>query len=196
MSKLEKIKQTARSLFWKHGFSRVTVEEICRESGVSKMTFYKHFRNKNELVMRLLDDVISGAIRRYREIMNSDRPFTEKVTEMIQLKMDQTRDMSNEFFKDYLDSGNPEMVAYLQEQMNVNIRMVVEDFMKAQEKGLIRQDIRIGFILYFINKMFAFAQDPELNSQYASTNELVMEMTRFFFYGVMEPATGKENSKR
>ncbi|MBL0024612.1 MAG: helix-turn-helix transcriptional regulator [Saprospiraceae bacterium] len=45
-----KIITTAKKLFWKHGSSRVTIEELCREAGVSKMTFYRHFNNKNEII--------------------------------------------------------------------------------------------------------------------------------------------------
>ena len=48
-SKSLDILNTARQLFWKHGIRRVSVEEVCREAGVSKMTFYRSFPNKIEL---------------------------------------------------------------------------------------------------------------------------------------------------
>jgi len=40
--KYNQIIDTSKKLFWKYGIKRVTIEEICREAGVSKMTFYKH----------------------------------------------------------------------------------------------------------------------------------------------------------
>ena len=46
--KYQDIKKKGKELFWKYGTKRVTVEEICREAGVSKMTYYKFFKNKNE----------------------------------------------------------------------------------------------------------------------------------------------------
>jgi AcrR family transcriptional regulator len=39
--KLARIASTAEKLFMKFGIRRVSVEEICREASVSKMTFYK-----------------------------------------------------------------------------------------------------------------------------------------------------------
>ena len=45
-SKEQVIMETARRLFWKHGISRIKVKEICEESEVSKMTFYRLFNNK------------------------------------------------------------------------------------------------------------------------------------------------------
>ncbi|NQV51449.1 MAG: helix-turn-helix transcriptional regulator, partial [Candidatus Marinimicrobia bacterium] len=39
------ILRTAEKLFMQFGYNRVTVEEICREAKVSKVTFYKYFSN-------------------------------------------------------------------------------------------------------------------------------------------------------
>jgi AcrR family transcriptional regulator len=39
----------AKELFWKYGIKKVSIEEICAEAPVSKMTFYKFFKNKNDL---------------------------------------------------------------------------------------------------------------------------------------------------
>ena len=47
--KRDQLLQTGEALFIKHGMRRVTVEEICRQAGVSKPTFYKYFQNKAAL---------------------------------------------------------------------------------------------------------------------------------------------------
>ncbi len=59
--KYNQIIETASELFVRFGIKRVTVEEICKTSGVSKMTFYKFFRNKNEVVEKILDEMIGHA---------------------------------------------------------------------------------------------------------------------------------------
>jgi len=184
--KNERIRKTAVNLFWKHGFTRVTVEEICREAGVSKMTFYKYYRNKNDLVKSIMEEKINESIVTYREIMASGLPYTSKVEKIILLKMEQTREMSSEFFRDYFNSGDEELMAFMNKKTRMTVEMVTEDFRRAQEQGLIREDIRIEFIMYFMNKMLHLAQDKELKKHYPSMNDLIMEMTRFFFYGVMK----------
>ena len=50
INKKEQIVHTAETLFTRYESKRVTVEEICRLARVSKMTFYKHFSNKVELI--------------------------------------------------------------------------------------------------------------------------------------------------
>ena len=48
----------ARELFWKHGIKRITVEEICSEAGISKMTFYRNFKNKVEIAERVVTGIL------------------------------------------------------------------------------------------------------------------------------------------
>ena len=85
--KLREILIAAKELFWKHGFKRITIEEICSAANVSKMTFYKHFKNKMELVKYLLNHIYEKGMKQYRDIMNSDIHFSEKVKKKLDLKM-------------------------------------------------------------------------------------------------------------
>ena len=88
--KRTQILSTGKELFWKFGFKRVTIEEICKEAGISKMTYYKFFTNKMDLVKTLLDEVLQSSIKKYEAIMESDVPYPEKVVQMIELKRDAT----------------------------------------------------------------------------------------------------------
>ena len=84
--KLNQIVETAYNLFMKFGIRRVSVEEICKEAGVSKMTFYKHFKNKSELAKHIINQIISEAEIKYRDLMAQDIPYSEKVKQMIHIK--------------------------------------------------------------------------------------------------------------
>ncbi len=50
MSKKEDIIVTALDLFNRHNYSSVGVDRIISESGVAKMTFYKYFPSKENLM--------------------------------------------------------------------------------------------------------------------------------------------------
>ncbi|MCK4464396.1 MAG: TetR/AcrR family transcriptional regulator, partial [Bacteroidales bacterium] len=76
--KFQQIITTAKNLFWKFGIKRVSIEEICREANVSKMTFYKHFSNKPELVKYIINKITSEALAKYKNIMSQDVSFSEK----------------------------------------------------------------------------------------------------------------------
>ena len=61
--KQNQIISTAQSLFWKYGMRRVSIEEICRDARVSKMTFYKFFKNKVDLVKFILDKIMDESMK-------------------------------------------------------------------------------------------------------------------------------------
>lgn len=47
----QKLVSAAVELFEKRGYSRVTVDDICRKAGVSKGAFYGHFESKDQAVV-------------------------------------------------------------------------------------------------------------------------------------------------
>jgi AcrR family transcriptional regulator len=51
----ERILSTAYTLFSQHGIRAVGVDTIIERSGVAKMTVYRHFRSKDDLVLAVLD---------------------------------------------------------------------------------------------------------------------------------------------
>ncbi|MCK5169173.1 MAG: TetR/AcrR family transcriptional regulator, partial [Bacteroidales bacterium] len=160
--KLKEILFVAKELFWKYGFKRVTIEEVCREANVSKMTFYKHFKNKMELIKYLLNHIYDKAIKQYRDIMDSDIPFFEKVKKTIDLKLESSKDISNEFMNDYIRHADPEMVKFLNQKKDENLKMIVNDYIQAQKKGDIRKDIKPEFILYILNHLQEIVKDEQL----------------------------------
>ena len=176
---------TGKELFWKFGIKRVTIEEICKEAGVSKMTFYKFFSNKMDLVRTIMDDIFDISLKEYRSIMDSDLPFTEKVVRSILLKRDQTKAMSSEFFRDFYSQAEPEMVEYYEQVKNKSIQMISDDYTQAQKDGNIRQDVKVEFILYFLNHILEMTHDDNLVNLYDQPQDMIMEITNFFFYGVL-----------
>lgn len=56
----ERILETASRLFTASGYRAVGIDTIIRESGVAKMTFYKHFPAKDDLIAAYLDRAAAG----------------------------------------------------------------------------------------------------------------------------------------
>jgi AcrR family transcriptional regulator len=184
--KFQQIIKTGKALFWKFGVRRVSIEEICREASVSKVTFYKHFKNKVELAKYILETTFNEAVIEYRSIMDSDIPFVEKVNKTIQMKLDNADQYSKEFLEDLYKGNVPELHDYIMKYSEENFKMVAIDYTKAQQEGHIRKDFNIEFMMVFLNKMIEMAGDPNFTSLYKSTHDMVKEFTHLFFYGIIE----------
>ena len=50
----ERLVDTATELFYRNGYHATGIDRIVAEAGVAKMTLYKHFRSKDELILAVL----------------------------------------------------------------------------------------------------------------------------------------------
>jgi AcrR family transcriptional regulator len=52
----EKLFQTAARLFYQHGYRAIGVDTIAAKAGIGKMTLYRHYPSKDELIAAFLRD--------------------------------------------------------------------------------------------------------------------------------------------
>lgn len=184
-TKYNDILNTAANLFWKHGIRRITVEEICREAGVSKMTFYRQFENKSQLAFLVLKGILNTSMVQYRNIMKQEVGFPEKVKQIILLKHNSTNELSEELLNDIYRHPELGLKTYIEEFQQQMMKEVMNDMANAQKQGWIRQDLKLDFIVYMLNDLNKKMLDDQLVSKYGNSREMIMELTNFFFYGIM-----------
>ena len=183
--KYQHLLEAARDLFLHYGIKRVTVEEICEKAGVSKMTFYKHFKNKIDLALFILNKEFEEGLNRYKGIMDRDVPYSKKAEEIIKLKLESSEDIGEEILKDLMASSIPEVAEMMQKISKENFKLFLDDMIAAQKKGEIRKEINPHFIIAMLGKMQEMAADEKVLSMYESPQALSSEIINFFFYGIL-----------
>ena len=192
-TKIQQLVKTAQELIMRHGIRRITVEEICSDANISKMTFYKYFKNKIEITKYLLNQIYSEQITAYRHIMKQKVPYSDKVKDMIQLKHEHTKMISQEFIHDLYKNPIPEIAELLEKFKKESLNEILVDLNQARENGDIRKNLKPELILYFLNHMREMVENGNLLSIYKSPNELIMALTNFFFYGILPVREDAEN---
>jgi AcrR family transcriptional regulator len=69
----ERILETAAKLFYAGGYRAIGVDRLIAESGVAKMTFYKHFPSKDDLISAYLEQS-SQNFWNWIETITKDQP--------------------------------------------------------------------------------------------------------------------------
>jgi AcrR family transcriptional regulator len=182
--KLKDILQASRMLFWKHGFRRVTVEEICRVAGVSRMTFYRFYPNKIELAKAVIDRVIDDSTAEFRKILEADIPVPEKIARMIRLKFEGVHDISPEFLLDFYHQQDTGLAAFMEEKTKASWQEMMMDFNRAKEMGVFRKDIDLNFFFLISQKLIDLTRDESFLRFFPNPEEMIMELTRFMVYGI------------
>lgn len=184
-AKLQAILDAAKSLFWKHGIRRVTIEEICEVAGVSKMTCYKYFSNKTAIARYLIEDMFESGIKAYKEIYSSNIPYEEKVKKMLDLKMSNAHEMSQELLDDIYKNQDEELFETIESIKKKMIGIYLDDIREAQKAGEIRNDVKPEFMLYFLNNLTEMLTDQRLVVLYPQPEQMITEVMTFFFYGII-----------
>ena len=73
----DKVLQTMREMVHSSTFEKITVSEICLKADVSRNTFYKHFKDKNDVIEQIISNTISAPLSELRKLYtNHDLPPT------------------------------------------------------------------------------------------------------------------------
>lgn len=184
-NKAKQIVEKAKELFWKYGIKKVSIKEICKKSGVSKMTFYRSFDNKIDLAKTVLELQFQQSIIDYQTLMSQPISFKEKMEQNILLKQKGLDEISEEFIKDIMETQEKILLDTIEQYSQKSMQMVLDDFRQAQIDGAMRSDIKPEFIQYFLYKSREMIKDPYLLNLYENRKELTMEITRLFFHGII-----------
>jgi len=170
-----------KTLFFGRGYRKVTVEDICREAGASRMTFYKYFSNKMELFKTIWDGLIDESYRHLYEIDKTDLSFADKMKEILRYKMEMLRKVSPELIDELLHSDH-EIGEYLQKSQERSLQQFLTFTKKAQDRGDMRR-LKPEFFLAMIGKMRELLENEQLVSTYPDRLDFIEELNAFFFFG-------------
>lgn len=175
--KRQQLIEAAKRLFFKHGLKRVTVEEICETAGVSKVTFYKYFRDKRYLAEIIRDELVETGFSRFDEIKSMNIGYPEKIDLMTQWRISFLSRMSSEFIEEVLSLED------IHEEVRTRYLANISD---AQEKGEIRQDLSPELIWLVSEKLTEIITEGRWKSIYADYGEFQRQLRKLYFYGLLE----------
>ena len=151
--------KTAGELFFRLGIRSVSIDDICRELGMSKKTFYVYFESKDELIAQMLDanlaymsskmqdllalgdfrQLVKTFLKRREEEKNDVRRVPQLVYDLkkyyprqfadFQIKCFETQ---KDFFKHYLELGVAEGLV----RANLNIELAAVLFAKIHSDAI------------------------------------------------------------
>ncbi|MFN8206965.1 MAG: TetR/AcrR family transcriptional regulator [Bacteroidales bacterium] len=179
----------ARDLFWKHGFRRVRIEEVCEKGKVSKMTFYRYYANKTELAKAVFEREANIGMIHFREILQEKSPPAVKIDKLLRMKLEGNKEISQEFLMDFYKSNETGLKDFIEEKTRQIWTEILEDFRFAQKKGVFRKDLKPEFLLYITQQFAGMINDETIMRMYPDPRDMISEMTNFFIYGIAPRTT-------
>ncbi|MDH5720009.1 MAG: TetR/AcrR family transcriptional regulator [Spirochaetia bacterium] len=181
--KYNDILKTGQKLFFKFGTKRVSVEEICQKALVSKMTFYKYFKDKNDLTKVILQRIFDEAVIEYNQIMKDDIDFIKKIEKIIKLKLDKSAEYGDIFLDELLET-NEELKNFVRQKSLEAYNLNIEFFKKGKSEGVIRKNMKPEFFMFLIEDITDMLHNEKLKKIIPDLHERFEELLNYFFYGI------------
>lgn len=185
LTKKQQIEYKAKELFWRHGFKKVTIDEICKKANVSRKTFYTFYENKNALVMYILSETIDGMKSENLKVIESDISFGEKMAIMLDRKLKFSETISLEYIADLYSHDAGEVSEYFQKFMMESVDLSRNFFKLAQEKGEMNPNLNLDFVMLMLQKLGELCSLPELIAMFPDAESMTRQLAEYSLYGIM-----------
>lgn len=185
--KKESILRAALELFQQYGFKKVSINDVASKAGVSPVTIYNHFNSKSGLVRDTLKRLVSDRMDYYKEIINGEGTFPEKMKRIVFAKTEIASQFRgelaamlfnedkeiNQFYEEILDQGG--------------IKMSLELFEEGKREGYIGKYISEETLIAYLEVLRSgITSSQRLKEAGDSYPRLVRELNELFLYGIVD----------
>lgn len=178
----------ACELFLAYGYSRVTMDEICRSLVMSRKTMYTYFSNKEELLREVI--LNRSQCRRVAIdgiLSDSTLDFMQRFRKMIEYISKENPRESIHFMQD-IKTNAPNIWSEMIEMRNKDIPIRMGNFLKdGIKRGIVKKnmktDIFIRMHLAVVNELM----NPETLLEMGFTvAEMIQEIDSVLFFGIID----------
>lgn len=184
--KKDSIRRAAIELFRTYGFEKVSVFDIARKAHVSHVTIYNHFGSKEELVHDVIKTAISGLVEVSRSVIESDRPFLEKLEIIVLNKAETAGQYRGELMRTVI-RDNPVMQRFVESLWTQEVEGLIHELVDEGKKlGYIDKELSWEAVWYYfeIIRRGALVSADSLGSVKVD-DKLARDLNHLFLYGLV-----------
>lgn len=181
-----KILKRSEEIFKIHGFSKVTMEEIASDLGISKKTLYKHFSNKEHLLKEIVNINKCETSDFIEKIINdSSLTFIEKLQRFMNFIAQLSTKLENSLTAELMKC-QPEIWKDIEEFRSKhaykNLSKLIEQGMK---DGVFRSDLNTDVVVVgYVAAIHSLINPVTLSKLPVSATQAYNEIVKILFEGI------------
>ena len=176
----------ARDLFFSYGLKSVSMDDLARMSCTSKKTIYQHVADKNELVDRVVEDLI----RSHKEAMDQSGEAAKDAVHELVLKSRvpfvTLASINWNFFYElekFFPAAWQKLIAHRQQVM---LPSIIKNLERGIAEGLYREGLDTQFTALIRLQQIATALNPKDFTQTTTDAlKLMNSLTEFYLHGIV-----------
>ena len=185
LSGFERILNSALALYSKYGIKSITLDDLCRELGISKKTLYQHIDDKNDLIRKVIDYEISLQQKSMEKMFQSE---INAIDELIYVNrmIHENQSIHNPTFyydlKKYYPVVYAEWLEYKREKM---FKMIHRNLEKGISEGLYRKELDSTVISKLhMSRTESMHTSEIIDEKELSTSRFINEVFSYHIHGI------------
>jgi AcrR family transcriptional regulator len=184
------ILEAARRRFLRFGVPKTTMDEVAREAGCSRTTLYSHFRNKQDLYARLLEQDAEAFIREASGVLATDASAGKKIRGIVEItRRTYARNhvMRLALARDAEMSLEPVAHAFTRDQEQRIIELLRRVLEQGVEEGSLRpiDSERVAYLMFHLGRFLVERETAGIGDY--PFDEIMALMDEVFARGIGKP---------
>ncbi len=180
------IVEAAVAVFSRLGFERARMEDVARESGLSKGTLYLYYESKDELIGALLESVFDWGMRDLKNALASGGSASERLRKLGGLmsgEIEKLYVLLPVWFEFYAVAARDEgvrrfMKSYFEEYREILAEIVLDGIQRGEFRQVDVEEVTVTLVSLFEGVTLLWAFDPKtvpIGSQIEASVRLLLE---------------------
>jgi TetR/AcrR family transcriptional regulator, cholesterol catabolism regulator len=186
--KLKVILKECSHLFIKYGIRSLSMDDLCREMGISKKTLYQYVENKVDLIAKTLDFVVQDAVWAVEE---SNKSGDNAIDQLLNVSRKVCIEMQhfNPSITFDMQKYYPELYRkFNHSKKEIIYNQIVENMRRGIEEGYYRNDLPVELVARLYVQKLEHINDPEfLQSEDFSFSNMFQVMFDNHIRGISNP---------
>jgi len=189
----QRILDKASDKFFALGYSRVTMDELATELGMSKKTLYKYFPSKGDLLRAIVQDFIRKVIAEQDRILNDKTfDFEKRLSELLKQLVRILSKINPSLMRDVQRTA-PDVWEIIEQTRQQRINTVFGGLLReGQQKGYVRRDLHLPLVIMAMAATIRETLNPIAVSQFPVSLIDAFETVRSIFLGGILTDQGRQ----
>ena len=180
------LKQVATELFYQQGWRLTSIAEICRAAGVSRVTLYKYFPTKQDLVKCIFEEQKNNMRWEFDRLLATEADLTTVIQQILTMQQESMATLySAAVLHDLNHDQDETLQAFFRQMSQEKYHYMHYFFSTLQKRKIIRDDFPVMLIDLFIQKIDEILNSASLQFYYKGREQkLFKDVLQLFMCGI------------
>lgn len=181
----ELIQAKAKELFFSYGFRSISMDELAKKTGISKKTIYQFYSDKNELINKVVDDLMQSHYQLLNECLGRAHDAVEEVLLQSEGPFNTLASVNQTFFFELHKSIPQAWTKLEQHKQKVLLPGIMKNLERGIQENLYRANMDVAFTVDVrLQQLSTALQSSAFSNRRIEVRHLMNELTLFYLHGI------------